>query len=130
MALNQTTIMFPLNATSLILGRQLIRADHNISLYCPEEIHLPSYSKTNKSKILALHGFTQLTIIHFEATSDKSESILVWHLSTTNPEKESIQLNQIIKKNLISVFFLCKIQKDYGIVHKPDKKSGKVRGIA
>ena len=39
MALNQTTIMFPLNATALILGRQLIRADHNISLYCPEEIH-------------------------------------------------------------------------------------------
>ena len=39
MELNKTTFMFPLNATALILGRQLIRTDHNLSLYCPEEIH-------------------------------------------------------------------------------------------
>ena len=31
--------MFPLNATALMLGRRLIHADHNLSLYCPEEIH-------------------------------------------------------------------------------------------
>ena len=39
MEVNKTTIMFPLNATALILGRQLIRTDHNLSLYCSEEIH-------------------------------------------------------------------------------------------
>ena len=40
MAINKTMIMFPLNATALILGRSLIHADHHLSLYCPEEISL------------------------------------------------------------------------------------------
>ena len=32
-------IMFPMNATALILGRRLIHDDHNLSLYCPEDVH-------------------------------------------------------------------------------------------
>jgi hypothetical protein len=31
--------MFPSNATSLILGRRLINAEHNLALYCPNEVH-------------------------------------------------------------------------------------------
>lgn len=32
-------IMFPCNPTSLILGRRLISAEHNIYLYSPNEVH-------------------------------------------------------------------------------------------
>ena len=36
----ETMIMFPTNATSLILGRRLISEGYNLSLYCPNETHL------------------------------------------------------------------------------------------
>ena len=39
MSKHQTMIMFPINATALIMGRRLIHDDHNLSLYCPEEVH-------------------------------------------------------------------------------------------
>ena len=38
MTLN-TIIMFPTTPTSLILGKQLLAEDHNILLYCPNEVH-------------------------------------------------------------------------------------------
>ena len=31
--------MFPTNATTLILGRRLIASEHNLSLYCPLDVH-------------------------------------------------------------------------------------------
>ena len=31
--------MFPTKATSLILGRRLINMEHNLSLFCPDEVH-------------------------------------------------------------------------------------------
>ena len=34
-----TMIMFPANPTSLILGRKLISAEHDIFLYCPNDVH-------------------------------------------------------------------------------------------
>ena len=33
----KTCIMYPNNSTSLILGRSLLREDHDIFLYCPSE---------------------------------------------------------------------------------------------
>ena len=35
-----TMIMFPTSATSLILGKYLLSHNHNIYLYCPEELNL------------------------------------------------------------------------------------------
>ena len=34
-----TMLMYPTNATSLILGRRLISSDHHLSLFCPSEVH-------------------------------------------------------------------------------------------
>ena len=34
-----TFIMYPTSATSLILGRKLIADDHNISFFCPSDVH-------------------------------------------------------------------------------------------
>ena len=39
MARFQTMIMYPMNATALILGKRLINEEHSISLYCPTEVH-------------------------------------------------------------------------------------------
>ena len=36
----QTMIMYPTNATSLILGRRLISEGHKLSLYCPNDTHI------------------------------------------------------------------------------------------
>ena len=35
----KTVIMFPLNSTALIVGRDLINADHEVSLYSPDDVH-------------------------------------------------------------------------------------------
>ena len=35
----QTMLMYPTNATSLISGKGLLLADHNLSLYCPHPVH-------------------------------------------------------------------------------------------
>ena len=39
MAQFQSTIMFPMNGTALILGRRLILDDHDVNLYSPEDVH-------------------------------------------------------------------------------------------
>ena len=31
--------MYPTNATALILGKQLLANDHDLSLFCPSELH-------------------------------------------------------------------------------------------
>ena len=38
MSLYQTLIMYPMNATSLILGKRLLNEAHSVSLYCPTEV--------------------------------------------------------------------------------------------
>ena len=35
----KTIIMYPLNATALILERRLIHADHDLAMFCPEDVH-------------------------------------------------------------------------------------------
>eukprot|EP00092_Neocalanus_flemingeri_P101824 GFUD01130185.1.p1 GENE.GFUD01130185.1~~GFUD01130185.1.p1 ORF type:complete len:280 (-),score=16.46 GFUD01130185.1:62-901(-) len=51
----QTIIMYPMNATSLILGRKLLSNDHNLSLYCPEDVHKRQVNTiSNDLKISAL----------------------------------------------------------------------------
>ena len=35
----QTCIMYPNSSTSLILGRRLLREEHDLFLYCPQDCH-------------------------------------------------------------------------------------------
>ena len=35
----ETCLMYPNSSTSLILGRRLLREDHNLTIYVPKDVH-------------------------------------------------------------------------------------------
>ena len=55
----QTIIMYPTNATSLMLGRRLISEGHNLSLFCPNDTHIrQAYSIPTELKLAAVDAGT------------------------------------------------------------------------
>ena len=54
----KTMIMYPTTATSLILGRRLLSNDHDISLYCPNEVHTRQAGTIGNDLKIAALGLT------------------------------------------------------------------------
>ena len=64
MSPKNSIIMFPTNATSLILGRKLISEEHDLYLYCPLDVHKRQAQTTPQDlKIAALGLNTCVTVL-------------------------------------------------------------------
>ena len=71
-----TMILFPHNATSLILAGGLLREDHDVTLYCPREIHRKmAYTIPLDLKIAALG--LQCTVVQTETLETLEEMNMV-----------------------------------------------------
>lgn len=86
----KTMIMFPTNSTALILGRSLISADHNLSLYCPNNTHLRQAGTTPTDlKIAALGLGLTVDVVSSLETADQMDMIIIVTLDLMPFDKRS-----------------------------------------
>ena len=83
-------IMFPTNSAALILGRGLISADHNLSLYCPNSTHLRQAGTTPTDlKIAALGLGLEVEVVSSLETADQMDLIIFITLDLMPFDKRS-----------------------------------------
>ena len=66
-------IMFPTNSTSLVLGRRLITAGHNLSFYCPTRCNVLQAGTIPTDLKIAALGLD--TSVQTEATVDNFPAV-------------------------------------------------------
>ena len=86
-----TFIMYPTSATSLILGRKLIANDHDLSFFCPSDVHRRQANTTQVDlKIAALGLLSSVEDVdNLENLSD-ADFVIFPALDVDHAEKREI----------------------------------------
>jgi hypothetical protein len=93
-----TMLMFPHTSTSLILAGGLLREEHNITLYCPKEIHRRMAYTIPFDLRIAAQGL-QSSVEQTESLDNVKEmDILVFPSLDVLPDKERHEFAKMCKK--------------------------------
>ena len=91
-----SVIMFPTNSTSLILGRRLISAGHDLAFFCPDDVHLRQASTIPAElKIAAIGLRTTVKMVAVESLS--SMDLVIFPTLDVLPHNERPVFGEILR---------------------------------
>ena len=84
----KTVIMYPTNVTSLILGRRLMVAGHDLALFCPEDVNLRQASTIPADLRIASLGIGSTVRVITSAEDLSSMDLVIFPLLDVLPHME------------------------------------------
>ena len=91
MATYHSFLMFPYNSTAVMLGRQLLSNDHDLSLFCPSELHRRQALTTPFELGVIARGLGRSSrVVENLDTLDSADFIIFPTLDVDHAEKREI----------------------------------------
>ena len=86
-----TFLMYPYNATAVMLGRQLLSNGHDLSLFCPSDLHKRQALTTPYELSVIARGFSRSSrLVEDLDTLDTADFIIFPTLDVDHAEKREI----------------------------------------